>query len=196
MSLLPPEATFAEVVQEAFLRLRGKGLMLGALDAELLSAWADTGVPAEVVIAGLERAATRTRWDARPGELGPRSLRACRPEVEAEISSWRARVLGAGAAAREETGQLEENLRALARAQPRFAKVVERLWAAGVLARANPRDAVVAALLRQMPFPRRLTLLREHRRQMVEEASPCARSILRRRLRAAWAAVELGVGQP
>ena len=71
MSLLPPEATFAEVVQEAFLRLRGKGLMLGALDAELLSAWADTGVPSDVVIAGLERAATRTRWDARPGELGP-----------------------------------------------------------------------------------------------------------------------------
>jgi hypothetical protein len=39
VSLLPPEATFAEVVQEAFLRLKGKGLMLGALDAELLSAW-------------------------------------------------------------------------------------------------------------------------------------------------------------
>jgi len=196
MSLLPPEATFAEVVQEAFLRLRGKGLMLGALDAELLSAWAETGVPSDVVIVGLERAATRTRWDARPGEVGPRSLRACRPEVEAEISSWRGRALGAGARAREETGQLEENLRALARAQPRFAKVVERLWAAGVLGRANPRDAVVAALLREMPFLRRLTLLREHRRQMVEEASPCARSILRRRLRAAWAAVELGVGQP
>jgi hypothetical protein len=194
VSLLPPEATFAEVVQEAFLRLKGKGLMLGALDAELLSAWAETGVPADVVIVGLERAATRTRFDAVPGELGPRSLRACRPEVEAEISSWRARVLGAGAAVREEAGQLQENLRALGRAQPRFAKVVERLWAAGVLARANPRDAVVAALLREMPFPRRLTLLREQRRQMVEEASPCARKFVRRRLRAAWAADELGVG--
>ena len=196
MSLLPPEATFAEVVQEAFLRLRGKGLMLGALDGELLSAWAETGVPSDVVIQGLERAATRTRWDARPGQAGPRSLRACRREVEAEISGWRSRVLGAGAPAREETGQLAENLRALARANPHFAKVVERLWAAGVLARANPRDAVVAALLREMPFRDRLTLLRAERRQMVEEASPCARNILRRRLRAAWAADELGVGQP
>jgi hypothetical protein len=196
MSLLPPEATFAEVVQEAFLRLRGKGLMLGALDAELLQAWANTGVPSDVVIRGLERAATRTLWDARPGEPGPRSLRACRPEVEAEIATWRARVVGAGAPAREEAGQLGENLRALAVANPRFAKVVERLWAAGVLARANPRDAVVAALLREMPFQERLTLLRAERRQMVEEASPCARSILRRRLRAAWAADVLGVGQP
>lgn len=196
MSLLPPEATFAEVVQEAFLRLRGKGLMLGALDTELLRAWAKTGVPQEVVVRGLERAAARTRWDARPGESGPRSLRACRPEVEAEISAWQLRVVGAGAARREEAGQLEQNLRALAEARPRFAKVVERLWAAGVLARANPRDAVVAALLREMPFRERLTLLRAERRQMVEEASPYARSMVRRRLRAAWAADELGVGQP
>ena len=196
MSLLPPEATFAELVQEAFLRLRGKGLMLGGLDTELLRHWAETGAPAEVVVRGLEQAAARARWDARPGESGPRSLRACRPEVEAEISGWRERVVGAGAATREEAGQLEENLRALARRAPRFAKVVERLWAAGVLARANPRDAVVAALLRELPFGERLTLLRAERHQMVEEASPCARSILRRRIRAAWAAVELGVGQP
>ncbi len=195
MSLLPPEATFAEVVQETFLRLRGKGLMLGALDNELLRAWAETGVPADVVVRGLERAATRTLWDARPGQRGPRSLGACRPEVEAEIDGWQARVTGAGAAAREDAGQLEANLRALAAAHPRFAKVVEQLWAAGVLARANPRDAVVAALMRELPFGERLTLLRAERHQMVEEASPCARSIQRRRIRAAWAANEFGVGR-
>jgi len=193
MSLLPPQATFAEVVQEAFLRLRGKGLMLGALDAELLRAWAETGVPAEVVVCGLERAAARTAWDARPGQTGPRSLRACRKEVEAEMDSYRARVLGAGAPAREGAGQLAEELRALAVARPRFAKVVEQLWAAGVLARANPRDAVVAALIREMPFPERLTLWRAERRQMVEEASPRARTILRRRLRATFAASEFGL---
>lgn len=193
MSLLPPEATFAEVVQEAFLRLRGKGLMLGALDNELLRAWAESGVPADVVVRGLERAASRTLWDAKKGEAGPRSLRACRPEVEAEIDGWRARVTGAGAPAREVAGQLVEELHALALARPRFAKVVETLWAAGVLARANPRDAVVAALIRKMPFEERLTLLRAERRQMVEEASPFARSMLRRRLRAAWVSTEFGV---
>jgi len=193
VSLLPPQASFAEVVQEAFLRLRGKGLMLGALDTELLRTWAETGVPAEVVVRGLEAAAERAAWDAPPGEAGPRSLRACRPEVESEIERYRARVLGAGAPRREVPGQLVEELRALARAQPRFAKVVERLWAAGVLARANPRDAVVAALLREMPFTARVTLLREQRRQVVEEASPRARSMLRRRLRAAFAASEFGL---
>jgi hypothetical protein len=193
MSLLPPEATFAEVVQEAFVRLRGKGLMLGALDTELLRGWAETGVPADVVVHGLEQAATRTLWDARPGQRGPRSLLSCRPEVEAEIFGWQARVIGAGAPAREGTGQLEANLRALAREQPRFAKVVEELWAAGVLGRANPRDAAVAALMRKLPFGERLTLLRAERRQMVEEASPCAR-IVRRRIRAEWAANEFGWG--
>ena len=113
--------------------------------------------------------------------------------MEAEISGWQMRVTGAGAPAREDAGQLLQSLRALARARPRFAKVVEELWAAGVLSRANPRDAVVARLLREMPFGERLTLLRAERRQMVEEASPCARSILRRRIRAAWAANELGL---
>jgi vacuolar-type H+-ATPase subunit H len=113
--------------------------------------------------------------------------------VEEEIQRYRARILGAGAKEREVPGQLAEELRALARAQPRFAKVVERLWAAGVLARATPRDAVVAALLRQMSFLERVTLLREQRRQMVEEASPRARNILRRRLRAAFAAREFGL---
>jgi len=167
--------------------------MLGALDNELLRRWAGTGVPADVVVQGLERAATRTLWDARPGQLGPRSLLACRPEVEAEIEGWQARVTGAGAAGREEAGQLRASLLALAAARPRFGKVVEELWAAGVLARANPRDTVVAALLRRMPFSERLTLLRAERRQMVEEASPCARSILRRRIRAAWAANEFGL---
>jgi hypothetical protein len=193
VSLLPPEATFAEVVQEAFLRLRGKGLMIGALDNELLRAWAETGVPADVVIRGLERAAERTRWDARPGETGPRSLRACRPEVEAEIEGWQARVTGAGADARETPGQLERDLRALARAQPRFAQVVEELWAAGVLLRANPRDAALAALLRQMPFPQRLALLRAARQQVVEDVSPHARRIARRRIRATLVAGALGL---
>jgi len=193
MSLLPPQATFAEVVQEAFLRLRGKGLMLGALDDQLLRAWAESGVPAEVVVRGLERAAERARWDARPGESGPRSLRACRPEVEEEIALWRARVTGAGAAARENAGQLAADLHALAAAQPRFAQVVERLWASGALARANPRDAAVAALLRGMPFEERLTLLREQRRGVVEEASPRARKLVGRRVRAELVARVLGL---
>ncbi|MGO9063390.1 MAG: hypothetical protein ACLQIH_01475, partial [Myxococcaceae bacterium] len=130
---------------------------------------------------------------ARQGEAAPRRLRACRPEVEAEISGYPARTLGAGAPAREGAGQLAEELRALALARPRFAKVVEQLWAAGVLARPNPRDAVVAALVREMPFLERLTLLRVERRQMVEEASPRARSMLRRRVRAAFAASEFGL---
>lgn len=193
MSLLPPQATFAEVVQEAFLRLRGKGLMLGALDQELLRAWAETGAPAEVVIRGLELAAERTRWDAPPGQPGPRSLRACRPEVEEEIARWRARVPGAGAPVRENAGQLAADLHALVAAQPRFAQVVERLWTSGALGRSNPRDAAVAALMRGMSFAERLTLLRAERRRVVEVASPRARSIERRRVRATLLAEALGL---
>lgn len=40
MSLLPESASFEELVQDYFLAVRGAGLMLSALDTELLTTWA------------------------------------------------------------------------------------------------------------------------------------------------------------
>ena len=97
MSLLPPTSTFAEQVEVLFAVVRGRGLALGALDRELLGLWSESGVPLEVVARGLLRAAERTRWNGSSGAT-PRSLRACRPEVDAEIEAWKLRSIGAGAA--------------------------------------------------------------------------------------------------
>ena len=83
MSLLPPTSTFAEQVEVLFAVVRGRGLALGALDRELLGLWSQEGIPLKVVARGLLRAA-------------PRSLRACRPEVDAEIEAWKLRSIGAG----------------------------------------------------------------------------------------------------
>jgi len=98
MSLLPPTSTFAERVEVLFAVVRGRGLALGALDRELLGRWSESGVPLEVVARGLLRAAERARWNGTAGAT-PRSLRACRPEVDAEIEAWRLRKVGAGARA-------------------------------------------------------------------------------------------------
>ncbi len=95
MSLLPPTSTFAERVEVLFAVVRGRGLALGALDRELLGRWSESGVPLEVVARGLLRAAERARWNGAAGAT-PRSLRACRPEVDAEIDAWRLRKVGAG----------------------------------------------------------------------------------------------------
>ena len=97
MSLLPPTSTFAEQVEVLFAVVRGRGLALGALDRELLGLWSESGVPLEVVARGLLRAAERARWNGISGAT-PRSLRACRPEVDAEIEAWKLRSIGPGAA--------------------------------------------------------------------------------------------------
>src|SRR4051812_3963668 len=96
MSLLPESASFEELVQDYFLAMRGSGLMLSALDTELLTSWAEQGVPFEVVARGIARSAEKALWDARPGEPVLRSLRACRRQVEAEIKKHRERSAGAG----------------------------------------------------------------------------------------------------
>ena len=99
MSLLPEGASFEELVQDYFLAVRGAGLMLSALDAELLTSWAREGVPFEVVARGITRSAEKALWDTRPGEPVLRSLRACQRQVDAEIKKYRERSAGAGAGA-------------------------------------------------------------------------------------------------
>jgi len=101
MSLLPPTSTFAEQVEVLFTVVRGRGLALGALDRELLGRWSEQGVPLAVVARGLLRAAERARWNGSAG-AAPRSLRACRPEVDAEIEAWRLRRIGARGAGQDD----------------------------------------------------------------------------------------------
>ncbi|MFP2911161.1 hypothetical protein ACLESD_40250, partial [Pyxidicoccus sp. 3LFB2] len=96
MSLLPESASFEELVQDYFLAVRGAGLMLSALDTELLTTWAREGVPFEVVARGINRSAEKALWDARPGEPVLRSLRACRRQVESEIKKYRELSAGRG----------------------------------------------------------------------------------------------------
>jgi len=94
MSLLPPTSSFAERVEALFAAVRGRGLALGALDRRVLAGWAESGVPLQVVARGMLRAAERVRWMGSGGGV-PRTLGACRPEVEEEIAAWKQRHLGA-----------------------------------------------------------------------------------------------------
>lgn len=94
MSLLPPTSSFAERVEALFAVVRGRGMALGPLDRGVLAGWADSGAPLEVVARGMLRAAERVRWMGSGGGL-PRTLGACRPEVDEEIAAWKQRHLGA-----------------------------------------------------------------------------------------------------
>jgi hypothetical protein len=178
MSLLPQGASFEELVQDYFLAVRGAGLMLSALDTELLTSWAREEVPFEVVARGIARSAEKALFDARPGEPVLRSLRTCKRHVEAEIKRYRERTAGAGAAqapkkrARtwEETRhvRLRESLEALGEAEPTLGGCVRRLLDT-VLdtvptepAQLDAQQArVFLALLRALPFAERVRLWRE-----------------------------------
>lgn len=173
MSLLPDDASFEELVQECFLAHRGQGLMLSALDAQLLSEWAKAQVPFEVVARGIRRAAERLHYDAKAGEAGPRTLRACKREVEAELKRYEARAAGKGAGRSSGTG-----LAALAQARPELAQAVAR---AQRQSGPDRQDRIVCGLLRALPFPERLAILR-HARAALPEA-PLSRRARRLSLR-------------
>lgn len=179
MSLLPESASFAELVQDYFLAVRGSGLMLSALDTELLTSWAEQGVPFEVVARGISRSAEKAMWDARPGEPVLRSLRACRRQVEAEIKKYQQRAAGAGSAGASRRGakartweqtrhaQLRASLERLAEAEPGLAPRVGWLLEA-VLHEVPAEPAALdtqevrvgMALLRALPFLERVGLWR------------------------------------
>lgn len=179
MSLLPEGASFEELVQDYFLAVRGVGLMLSALDTELLTSWAREGVPFEVVARGIQRSAEKALWDTRPGEPVLRSLRACQRQVQSEIKKYRRRHAGAGEGPKrrramtwEETRhtRLRASLEQLAERRPELMPRVGQLLETA-LARAPAEPAELDAqerlvfllLLRALPFQERLGLWREAR---------------------------------
>lgn len=192
MSLLPEGASFEELVQDYFLAVRGAGLMLSALDTELLTSWAREGVPFEVVARGITRSAEKALWDTRPGEPVLRSLRACQRQVDAEIKKYRERNAGAGEAPKkrrsltwEETrhARLRASLEKLAERRPELTARVGQLLEE-VLARAPEEPAefdaqearVFLLLLRSLPFSVRCELWRESRGGGAESQGMSTRS--------------------
>ncbi len=211
MSLLPEEASFEELVHDSFLAFRGSGLMLSTLDAELVSSWAETGVPFEVVAWGIRRAAEKAGWDARPGEPPVRSLRRCRREVNSEIRKYLARSAGRGGTAGKRSQQsvaersrrkLRAVLRQIAVAHPHLGETIDpllhRLRAAAddLSSAADQVERVQIHLLRALPFAERTSILREARAQigwLGPGASARGRKLARRFHRAAVLRKRLGV---
>jgi hypothetical protein len=204
MSLLPEGASFEELVQDYFLAVRGGGLMLSALDTELLTSWAREGVPFEVVARGITRSAEKALWDTRPGEPVLRSLRACKRQVESEIKKYRDRSAGEGEEGAErrrgraprtweETrhARLRASLERLAERRPeltvRVGQLLESVLAtppaepAGMDAK---ESLVFLGLLRALPFAERARLWREARGEGPESHGMSAHSrLLSRRFR-------------
>lgn len=84
-------------IEDAFVRRRGKHLLVSPLDWSLMESWKAAGVPLHVVLRGIERAFDS--YEARPRNRSVKSLFYCQEEVEAQFAEWLESRRGAGAAA-------------------------------------------------------------------------------------------------
>lgn len=197
MSLLPDNATFHEQVQECFVAYRGRGVSLSGADLEVLDAWAEAGVPVEVVARGIRKAAEAALWDAPEGDGQLRSLRACKRQVDAEIAKYLKRAAGRTEASPSDAPEVPFHLARHQKLRAALKKLVKTHDAIAPTVHqflstlAEPRDfdaanrqeeLALAVLTRALPFEERLTLLREAAR-LVEKAQAASRSARRESLR-------------
>jgi hypothetical protein len=73
-------------IEDAFIRRRGKHLLLSPLDWALIESWKGKGVPLHVALRGIEKAFDS--YESRPRKRSVKSLMYCQEEVEAQFAEW------------------------------------------------------------------------------------------------------------
>lgn len=80
-------------IEDAFIRRRGKHLLLSPMDWALIESWKSMGVPLHVALRGVEK--SFDSYEAKPRRRTVKSLLYCQEEVEAQFAEWRDRQTGA-----------------------------------------------------------------------------------------------------
>jgi hypothetical protein len=73
-------------VEEAFIRRRGRHLIVSPMDWALIESWKQMGVPLHVVLRGVEKAFDS--YESKPRNRSVKSLYYCQEEVEAQFREW------------------------------------------------------------------------------------------------------------
>jgi hypothetical protein len=73
-------------IEDAFIRRRGKHLLLSPMDWALIESWKAMEVPLHVALRGIEKAFDS--WEAKPRKRSVKSLLYCQEEVEAQYAEW------------------------------------------------------------------------------------------------------------
>jgi hypothetical protein len=74
-------------IEDAFIRRRGKHLLLSPMDWALIESWKEMEVPLHVALRGIEKAFDS--WESKPRKRTVKSLLYCQEEVEAQYAEWR-----------------------------------------------------------------------------------------------------------
>jgi hypothetical protein len=84
-------------IEDAFIRRRGRHLLLSPVDWALIESWKAMGVPLHVALRGVEK--SFDSYEAKPRRRTVKTLLYCQEEVEAQFAEWRERRTGAHDAA-------------------------------------------------------------------------------------------------
>lgn len=88
-------------IEEAFVKRRGRNLLLSPLDWALIESWQDRGIPLHIVLRAIE--SVFDAMDKNPGRIRTvKSISYCREEIEAQYAEWISSRAGSG-------GESEEN---------------------------------------------------------------------------------------
>jgi hypothetical protein len=80
-------------IEDAFIRRRGKHLLLSPLDWALIESWKEMDLPLHVALRGIEKAFDS--WESKPRKRTVKSLLYCQEEVEAQFAEWKEARVGA-----------------------------------------------------------------------------------------------------
>lgn len=81
-------------IEDAFVRRRGKHLLLSSMDWALIESWKEMNIPLHVALRGVEKAFDS--WESKPRKRTVKSLLYCQEEVEAQYAEWLEAQVGAG----------------------------------------------------------------------------------------------------
>jgi hypothetical protein len=79
-------------IEDAFIRRRGKHLLLSPIDWAMIEGWQERGIPLHIVLRGIE-----TVFDVFDKNPRPRTIKGllfCREEIEAQYQEWLASQVG------------------------------------------------------------------------------------------------------
>ncbi|HSS20239.1 MAG TPA: hypothetical protein VLL54_09200 [Pyrinomonadaceae bacterium] len=93
-------------IEDAFIRRRGKHLLLSPLDWALIESWKEMDLPLHIALRGIEKAFDS--WESKPRKRTVKSLLYCQEEVEAQFAEWKEARVGA-ADNTSETDSAEES---------------------------------------------------------------------------------------
>jgi hypothetical protein len=73
-------------IEDAFVRRRGRHLLLSPLDWALIESWKGMGVPLHVALRGIEK--SFDSYESKPRRRSVKTLFYCQEEVEAQFGEW------------------------------------------------------------------------------------------------------------